>query len=270
MNTPLDTIDFLASSANRVQVLDAVADGPQSRDELMEAIDIARPTLGRILHEFEEREWIERTGRTYTATPLGSMVDEAISELLATMETEEHLRQVMPWFPVEAVSFDIGVLSDAEIVFPTETNTGAHIQRGIEYAQAADRFRTVSYQTAPPIVEASRIAVVEHGQRFEAVLARSLVETLLEDPTMAPMFTELLAAPTADVYTTDEELPVIFYIADDIVAFGLTEAEDLPRGIVFSDDDTVYTWATESFEAYREGAEPVGPDAVDDSELSTA
>lgn len=263
MNAPLEDIAFLAGSPSRVQVLEILAEAPQTRDELYDSIDVSRATLRRVLRDLEDRTWITRTDQTYTVTSLGAFVIDAFADLMDTMETEARLRQVMPWFPTEAVPFGIRRLSEAEIVVPSETNFTAHVHRAIEVIRSADRFRTVAYQTAPSIVEATNTAVTEHGLRFEAVLATNLFETLLDDPAIAPTFSELLAAPTADVYQYDDEIPVGFVIADDVVGFPLTDADEVPQGVMISDDETVYAWATETFETFRNRAELLVPEEFD-------
>lgn len=261
MNSPLDNIAFLASSANRVEVLEALAGAPGNRDELMEELDITRPTLGRILQDLEARLWIERTDQTHGITPLGAMVEDAFANLLDTMATECRLREVMPWFPAEQLPFDLRCLSGADIVVPTETNIMAHVQRGVEHFRSAHRTRVVSYQTAPPMVKATNRAVAAHDQRFEGILAADLIETLLDDQEMAPLFVELLDAPSVEVYTYDDEIPVMLFIADDTVGIPLTDNEGFARAVVFSEDQTVFDWAVETFEAFRAEAARVEPDA---------
>jgi ribosomal protein S19E (S16A) len=41
---------------------------------LTDVTDASRPTLGRILHEFEERGWTERTDDGYVTTAAGEHV----------------------------------------------------------------------------------------------------------------------------------------------------------------------------------------------------
>lgn len=64
-DAPLDDIAFLARSAHRVGVLDALAEGQRERDQLRDATGASSPTLGRILADFEERHWVARDGRPY-------------------------------------------------------------------------------------------------------------------------------------------------------------------------------------------------------------
>ncbi|TYL37886.1 hypothetical protein CV102_14245 [Natronococcus pandeyae] len=261
MADPLDDIAFLANSANRVAVLEALTTGAHHRDELRERVDVSRVTLARILDDFEDRRWIERTGQTCRATPLGAWVSEAFAELRETMTSEHRLREVLPWFPAEQVSFDVRCLRDADIVTPTPTNMWAHVQRGADCFRSAQRARVVSTQTAPPIVEATKTAVEEYEQRFEAVLTAALIETVGSNATMAPLFAELLDAPTVDIYVYEDELPVTVFLTDGTVGLPLTDDEDIARALVLSENETVYDWAESTFEQYRARSDPVDPDA---------
>ncbi|MFC6726379.1 MarR family transcriptional regulator, partial [Halobium palmae] len=71
MESVLSEIEFLALSANRVRVLDQLAESEYSRRDLAELTGASQPTLGRILHDFEERAWVTRGPEGYAATATG-------------------------------------------------------------------------------------------------------------------------------------------------------------------------------------------------------
>ena len=55
MTTPLDDIDWVTRSENRVQALELLAEQSRSRSELLEEIDASRVTFNRQLEALEER-----------------------------------------------------------------------------------------------------------------------------------------------------------------------------------------------------------------------
>jgi DNA-binding IclR family transcriptional regulator len=57
----LADVDYLSRSDNRVTLLDALAEGAATRRALAEETGVSRATLDRIVTEFEERDWAERT-----------------------------------------------------------------------------------------------------------------------------------------------------------------------------------------------------------------
>jgi len=262
MGGAYDDVAFLANSANRVAVLEALEAGPRHRDELIAQVDVSRVTLSRILADLEDRRWVERAGQECWLTPLGAWVLEEFTDFLDVMATEHRLREVIPWFPSEEVPFDVRCLREATVCVPSSTNVWAHVQRGADCFRSARWARVLSSQTAPPIIEATAVAVAERGQVFEAVLTRKLVETILDDSTMGPQFVEILEAPTASVAVYDEPLPVVTFITDGTVGIPLTDDEDIARALILSDDETIYDWAETTFEHYRDRAAPLDRDVL--------
>ena len=55
MEGPLEEIEFLARSTNRVEVLRLLSTGPRTRRELAAATGASQATLGRIIEDFTER-----------------------------------------------------------------------------------------------------------------------------------------------------------------------------------------------------------------------
>ena len=55
MTAPLDDIDWVTWSENRVQALELLAEQSRSRSELLEEIDVSRVTFNRQLEAPEER-----------------------------------------------------------------------------------------------------------------------------------------------------------------------------------------------------------------------
>ncbi len=87
MDVALEEIEFLALSANRVEVLRLLATEPHSRGELAAETGASQATLGRIIADFEERSWIRRTGGEYVATATGRIVANGFTDLLGGLET---------------------------------------------------------------------------------------------------------------------------------------------------------------------------------------
>ena len=74
MPAPLEDIGWLTRSANRVQLLELLANQPYTRPELTEEIGVTRVTVNRMIEAFEERGWIEVPVRDPEITPCGRLV----------------------------------------------------------------------------------------------------------------------------------------------------------------------------------------------------
>jgi predicted transcriptional regulator len=86
MNSPLDTIEYLARSDHRVEVLDAIRTTPRTREEIRDLTDASRVTAGRIIADLEDRGWIVRRGTEYEATTSGRFVAREFSRLMRNLE----------------------------------------------------------------------------------------------------------------------------------------------------------------------------------------
>ncbi len=118
MDSTLDDIEFLVSSSHRVGVLNALAEGSRDRDDLRSTTGASSPTMGRILADFQNRHWIERTGKTYQLTGLGEFVADQFEGFVDAMAYQRRLREVWPWLPHDIDGFDVGLFTDVVVSHP--------------------------------------------------------------------------------------------------------------------------------------------------------
>ena len=257
MGSSLETVEFLARSEHRVEVLDALADGPHTRAELRELTGASSSTISRTLREFENRYWVRREGHRFEATSMGAFVIEGLVTLLQRLETEETLREVMPWFPSADVDFAVvRCLGDAEVVQPTESDPMAPVRRAGQQLRAGTRLRFLTTQVTVRYFEVVRERVASDGMEVEGVVTPRVYDTLVNDSAMAAVYRDLCAADGVSLLVA-EMVPLILQIIDTRVGIGLVDEAANPRGLICSDDDRVRRWAVDTFETCRDGAEPV-------------
>ena len=260
MEETLSEIEFLALSANRVTVLESLADGRHNRSELAEATGASQATLGRILGDFEDREWVVRAGGGYEATATGRLVAEGFRDLLDVMGTERELRDVVAYLPTAAMDFDLRHLADARIVTPTQTRPNAPLQRLLELMRDAESVTAFSHA-----LNDQSLSVVADNlgtQEFEAVLTRGAVDSLTDDDTLRKRLRRVVSAPSAGVRVADDNIPVAVTIADDVV--NMLVRDD--RGVVQASVDTTHSdireWAERRYEHYRIHSEPLRAESL--------
>jgi predicted transcriptional regulator len=257
MDSSLEEVEFLVRSEHRVAALDALADGPRSRSELRTTTGASSSTISRMLREFEARRWVEKDGRRFEATPLGAFVAEELTGLLGRMETERTLREVMRWFPTDDVASGVvRCLRDAEVVSPTESDPMAPVRRAGQQLRSGTRLRFLTTQVTVQYFDVVRELVFEEGMQVEGVVTPGVYDTLVNDPAMAAVYSELCDADDVAVLVT-EDVPLILQIVDDRVGVGLVDEAATPRGLICSDADRVHRWAVDTFETCRGEAEPV-------------
>jgi len=255
MEATLEEIEFLALSPNRVEVLECLADGRQTRSDLAEVTGASQATLGRILGDFEDREWVTRADGAYVATATGRLVADGFRDLLDVMAAERELRDVVAYLPTDALDFDLRKLADANVVTPTETRPNAPIQRLLTLVREAESVTAFSHALNDQIlgVVTDRL----DDQEFEAVLTRDAVDSLTEDERLRTRLRTVLDSASAGVRVADEEIPLAVTIADDVVNILVRDDRGVVQASLDTADPAVREWAERRYEHYRVQSTPL-------------
>lgn len=257
MDDVLEEIEFLALSGNRIDVLNAVCDGARTRRELAELTGASQPTLGRVLRDFDERNWVERTPDGYAATATGRLVAGGITDLYEILETESKLRDIVEWLPTDVMTFDLRRLHDATIVVPTQTRPSAPVRQVTGLVQHADRVRVVSHAFNERTLEGIRERTVEQGGTFEGVFSASAIEPVAEDAVLRRQLRDLLTAANAEIRICDDDVPLAVTVADGVVNLLVRDDNGMLQASLQSDDAGVCQWATELHQRYWQDAQPL-------------
>lgn len=258
MHDPLDTIEYLARSDHRVEVLGAICAEPRTRGEIRELADASRVTVGRIITDLEERDWVERVGRRYEATTEGRYIAAEFNRLVDNLEAFASLPAVVEWYPDDEPSFDLSRLAGAEVVTAEEGDIIAPMRQALDLIKGADRVRAVANGAAKEFVHATRVAV-EAGARHTLVIPPDTLDALSSDPELRDGVMAGLEAGLR-LLVVDADLPVL-QLADDTVALCSGDHQ----AMIETDDPTVYEWADSYFESLREDATPIRPESFDDA-----
>lgn len=261
MNNALDSIAFLANSANRVAVLEALAERSHSRDGLMAQVDVSRVTLARILDDLEERTWIERTGREYVLTPLGTLVIEEFTSLRETMAAEQRLREVVQWLPSDLLTFDLRCLCSAEFFLLTETDMNALMWEIDKFHRSGEHSRAFAIQVTPPLVDTIWDVSVHKGTRLDWVVTPAFLDGIRIESTARQRFRETLDQDNVTFFLY-EEIPFSAGIVDGRVGITLSDDQGVVRGGLISENQRVHQWAVDLFETYRDSGNVINPDMV--------
>lgn len=263
MEAPLEEVEFLARSQNRVEVLRLLADETQTRRSLAEATEASQATLGRILEDFTDRSWVTQEGSDYVATATGEMIADGVTDLLSILETETKLRDVVGYLPTRSMTFDLRCLADATVTVPSLTRPSAPLQRTLEAMDAAASLRAFSHTLNEQSLLKVRERVTAGDQTFEAVLSAGAVQALATDSLLWTKLRTLASDARAEIRIRDEDIPLAVIIADGTVYLLVRDDEGLLRASLHTDEPAVRDWATESFDGYWESADLFDPDAFE-------
>jgi predicted transcriptional regulator len=260
MSEPLDDVAFLTRSSNRVAVARTLAAGPHSRRELVAETDGSRVTVGRILHDFEERGWVDSVDTLYQLTTRGRLVVQGVETLFDRLAALDRLDPVLPWFAVDRLDVPVESFVDADVTVPTGVEPNRHHQRIGTLGAAAASVRMYSQGVTSEALHIHLDAVRE-GQRLTLLLTDDVLDTAREN---ARLRTDLAALAETDgtVGRVTESLLVPFVgLFDGRCVVGIGDDQDRPVGIVESDDDAVVAWAERTIDDLDAAAVEVGPAA---------
>jgi predicted transcriptional regulator len=270
MNSALDDVAFLALSENRIDLLTVLSDErTHTRDELMEATDVSRPTLARNLDDFEARAWITQHGQNAQITSLGTWVHGEFTDLLEMMDTARQLRTVEQWLSTDTLAFELDCLTDATVTLPSKNNPLAPMHRASELERTARRSRVLTHALPTPCLDAHWEAITTGTHHFEAVVTPKVVEAMTR-PEHRSQFTDILTADQAAVFVYDGTIPDVVGINDGVVYFGVDDDRGAPLALIETDDATVRTWAEETFESYQEDASLLTPNRFAQTQETTS
>jgi len=255
MEETLAEIEFLALSENRVTVLERLAERRHTRTELAEETGASQATLGRILGDFEERNWVTRKDGGYVATATGQLVADGFGDLLDVLATERELREIVPYLPTESMSFDLRKLADATVTTPTQTRPNAPIQRLQRLTRTADAVTAFSHAFNDQSLATA--ADRAGDQQFRAVLSQSAVDALTADDRLRDRLRSFLDAETVEVGVYEGEIPLAVTIADDVVSLLVRDDRGVLQAAVDTDDPAIWDWAHAQFEQYHEQSTPL-------------
>jgi predicted transcriptional regulator len=264
MEEELEDIEFLALSPNRVTVLARLSEESKTRRELADATDASQATIGRILQDFEDRSWIERSGGEYVATPTGTLVADGFTEMLDVFEVESRLRDVVEYLPADALDFDLRHFGNATITVPSQTRPNAPVRRVLDLLRDADDVRVFSHAFNVQSLTVLEERTTDGEQTFEGVFSRDVVDALADEPGLRRRLVSLLETGDADVRVCEEEIPLAVTVADDVVHLLLRDENGVLRASVDTDDPVVRRWADETFARYQDAATPLDRRTLED------
>lgn len=258
---PLDglgDVAYLVRSENRVEVLRTIVATPTdpgrptpgyTRRELETTTGISRPTLSRILNEFEERGWIERDiDGEYVATARGQCITIAFAPFMRSLQAIQHLGEAVSLLPRTELTIGLEHFRDATVrepVGPQPADFGEYLTRLLT---GSSTYRLLSYAPGPPNMD------VDLEQLDQCLIfADHLIDYLGEFTGTSPRDQIALGD---EIYRYDGHVPCNLFIIDETVMIENAQVDGIADGTAIeSRNEVVREWAIEVFDRYRDGAE---------------
>lgn len=265
MNTPLDDVEFLAASENRIRVLSYLQRTAADRQELRERTGISRPTLSRCLSGLQDRGWITQTGGRCEITPLGSLFIDEFTDLVRTAETIRKLHGLDTSLPIEEMGVDPRRFEDAHVAVVTADDPTAPMHRAKELIRRAGHVRMLTRLVAGPLVEVVWDRTVHGDLTAVVVIPDAVIERIRANAELARMVREALRTDQMTLYRTAEEVSHIVALVDDVHGCLLVQDDDgVVRAELDTDEASFRSWIESTIDAHCRTAEPVSADAFTD------
>lgn len=249
--SPIDDIGYLARSEHRVPTLVALTIRPRSRSELWEMTGVSSSTIRRTLNEFEDRNWIRKTGYQYEATQLGAFIASAMADVIEQVETERKLRNIWHWLPSEAHGFSIDMCSDAIVTVADADDPYGPVNRFLSLIRETDRFRFAGFDVA--LLEPCKADLCQR-------INDGMVTEIINPPRVAryirancpELFSETLESGNLTVKLHDDLPNYGVGLFDQRVAITSYDPDSvMVRVVVDMDTQEAREWAESTYESFR-------------------
>lgn len=255
-----ENIAFLVASEQRTALLRALhREGPLDKDALVDRTGAARVTVGRNLDGLVERDLVRERDAGYDLTPVGEPLVADLLSLAATVETVEHLQPFLRHVPADAFDLSLDALADAEVTVASRANPYAPVDRHAETLEGAERVRALLPAVGADPMDAMAADLAAGEASYECVVSPPVAETMTE-PEFRERIEQMRAGGTMTIYQYDGTVPFYVGLVDGTVQFGVDDDDGVPRALVETDDGAAVRWAEETYEEYRDAAEPFDPD----------
>lgn len=260
----LEDIAYLSRSENRLLVLTALTAGPYTRRELAEVTGVSRATLGRIVNEFEERNWAERTvDGDYEVTPTGHHIATQFTPFAESIEAVRRLGEAVEWLPTDELSIGLHHFSDAFVKRPDHEDPMEIIDYFTDQIRDASEIRVLTHFAPPgPFAKSMRDGFATGRLNGTFVLTGELVDYLRTRSARRERWRANIEAG-ADVYRYEGDIPCNVLVIDDTVFIKSSRPDSVKLSYaepIVSKNEIVRAWADDLIETYRnEAAHVVEP-----------
>lgn len=242
----LDAIAYLSRSENRVRLLHALTGDDFTRGELTDRTPASRTSVDRIVNEFQERGWVERsTDGTYVATAQGNQLMQRFRPFIESVTALQRLGDALEWLPLRELSIGLEHFNDA-VVWEPATDPVETVEFMCDLVRDASRFRVLADLLPPEqleVIMADRIdaeLLTMHGVTTDQVLHHIGSRSERADRWRA------MIEAGADIARHDGPLPCNLWIIDETVLIKKSSPEPIDQSYgvpIVSQDATVLSWA---------------------------
>ncbi|WP_237560619.1 helix-turn-helix transcriptional regulator [Halostella litorea] len=258
----VEYVAFLVRSEHRLHVIDLLAGGPCSREELRERMDATRVTLSRILGDLEDRGLIQRRNSDgeYELSSFGELVHRDFARLLGTVSVGQTYPKLISRLPTDWFDFDPRCLVDGEHVHGKSADPLAAarvVANAIKEGSSCEAL--VGTFTSLPMYGYEQAIQNGTDSEVRVIFDSSVTETMLEDPSLRTKWQEIESRIGSTVYySLDERVPcTVDFIDDETVFLTIDREAETGFDIISCSHPDVVAWADRVISEHRNRAVPL-------------
>jgi len=258
----VDSVAFLARSKHRLHVLDLLADGARSREELAEQMDTTRVTLSRILSDLEDRGFIQKrnSDSKYELSTFGKLVHRDFSRLLDTVTTGQTFPKLISRLPTDWFDFDLQCLVDGNHVHGKSADPLA-AARVIANAISDGSSCKALVGTFTSLPMHALEADIRDGGDIDArvVFDMDVTETMLQDQSLRTRWQQIEDVTNSTIYySLDEQVPCTVDLIDtERVFLTIDREQETGFDIISCSHPDVVAWADRVISEHYNRAVPL-------------
>ena len=247
--------DLLRLLAHRGALLNRIAEGVHDRRDLVDELGVSRSTVNRGIRDLEDAGLVEEGSDGFSVTRYGRLA-------LEVYRTGEGLETVEPLLERLPADVPLGTIRNAAVVMAEPPLPQRPIDDIVAMMDGAAEAVALAPAVLPALVEATIERVERDDLDATVVVDETVLGGLLSERPDA-----VSAGAATDGYTllrTERVVTFGLLVVDDRVAsIGVHDDTGRLLGLLINEDRETVEWARETFEAYREDAEPVRAADVD-------
>lgn len=255
---------FLARSQHRIALLRGLSEEEQTRQDIKTTVGIPQPTLGRILGDFEDRNWVSNNHNGgYALTPVGSLLAHELEDLLTVLTSSERLANLSESLPLDRLGFDIRHLASVEVVEPSESDPLAHMRQFDELAAKADEVQVISNVLAcAPGSDAAEAHEEFLTHLDEFIVTSEGFETGIQNEGLRQWLDERIELGKLTVYRYDGPARYLLGSFDETIGLVPIDETGVPIGLLQTENQAVREWIDQQFTEFQEEADEIQPGNV--------
>ena len=264
--------DLMEVVSKRADFVDALADRPAEKRDLVDRVGVSRSTVNRAIWDLEEAGLVEDADGEYRLTVSGRLLHEQYDRYEAEATAIAAANGLLQYLP-QSTLINVDFLRGADVF--TVADPAPHVPATVltEVIGDAESVRGVSRSHAAPTVDEALRDVVARGGTIEVVFRDGVFDQIRS---MYDWVTDRVASGDYRPHVVDD-LPYGLVIAEQAAkqpAASEPSSADTPAdrtvyclvvhdereslaGIIVNDTDVAVEWATDVFERYRSEAASV-------------